>query len=97
MCLSYSSPNFSLAPAVDVLISGTFPRLPTCIKDKIVPLPPLTDGEEEDARRLLNCAIRHRLLRENIPEAMKVVAIGKTHTDYSVSVFMFDFVDKINK
>ena len=62
---------------MDVLISGTYPRLPTCIKDRVVPLPPLTEGEEKDARRLLNCAIRHRLLAENIPVAMKVTAIGE--------------------
>jgi len=71
-----SLPNFSLAPAIDVLTTGTYPRLPTCIKDKVVPLPPLTEAEEKDAAELLNFAIRHRLPAENIPDSMLVTYIG---------------------
>ncbi len=74
---SCSAPNFSLAPALDVLITGSYPRLPLCIRDRIIPLPPLDGEETQQAHTLLNCAIRRRLLRETIPERMKVVSIGQ--------------------
>ena len=73
-----SAPNFSLAPALDVLITGSYPRLPTCIRERIIPLPGLEEGERQQAHTLLDCAIRRRLLRETIPENMVVSSIGKT-------------------
>lgn len=72
-----SAPNFSLAPALDVLTTGTYPRLPTCIKDRILPLPPLKEEEEKQAFSLINCTIRRRLLREKVPDRMAVTFIGE--------------------
>lgn len=71
-----SASNFSLAPALDVLGTGSYPRLPTCIKDKVVPLPPLTSDEQTQAFSLITCAIRARLLKESIPADMTVSSIG---------------------
>ena len=75
--ISSSTPNFSLAPALDVLSTGMYPRLPTCIKDKILVLPPLEGSEEREAHQLINCAIRRRLASEHIPENMTVTSISK--------------------
>ncbi|XP_064393727.1 mediator of RNA polymerase II transcription subunit 14-like isoform X2 [Halichondria panicea] len=71
------TPNFTLAPAVDVLTTGSYPRLPTCVRDKIVPLPPLTADQSQEAFYLIDCAIRCRLLVEQIPLSMKVKSIGQ--------------------
>lgn len=75
-----STPNFTLAPAVDVLTTGAYPRLPACVRDKIVPLPPLTGDQSQEAFYLIDCAVRRRLLGEQIPLTMKVKSIGKCYT-----------------
>ncbi len=56
---------------------GTYPRLPTCIKERILTLPPLEGEEEEEAHQLINCAIRHRLANQHIPENMTVISISE--------------------
>ena len=71
-----STPNFSLAPALDVLVLGAYPRLPSCIREKTVNPPPLSSQEQLGAFSLLDCAIRRRLGYESVPEAMKVTHIG---------------------
>ena len=72
-----STPNFSLAPALDVLTTGSYPRLPTSIKERIIPLSPLKEEEQQQAFSLISCAIRRRLLKERVPERMKAVFIGE--------------------
>jgi len=73
---SCSTPNFSLAPALDVLGSGSYPRLPTCIRDRIVDAPPLSPEEQLGAFSLLDCTVRRRLMHESIPQALRVTRIG---------------------
>ncbi|CAI8009476.1 Mediator of RNA polymerase II transcription subunit 14 [Geodia barretti] len=70
-------PNFSLAPALDVLCTGSYPRLPSCIRDNIVPPSPLTGPEADAALSLLTVAIRRRLLCEQIPPQMTVRSLEK--------------------
>ena len=70
-------PNFSLAPALDVLCTGSYPRLPSCIRDNIVPPSPLTGPEADAALSLLTVAIRRRLLCEQIPPQMTVRSLGE--------------------
>lgn len=71
-----SMPNFSLAPALDVLCTGSYPRLPSCIHDNIIPPSPLSGKEAESALSLLTVAVRRRLLTEAIPPQMTVVNLG---------------------
>ena len=73
---SPSMPNFSLAPALDVLCSGSYPRLPSCIRDNIVPPSPLTGSDAESALDLLTVSVRRRLLSEELPQQMAVSSIG---------------------
>jgi mediator of RNA polymerase II transcription subunit 14 len=70
-------PNFSLAPALDVLCTGSYPRLPSCIRDNLVPPSPLTGPEADAALSLLTVAIRRRLLWEQIPPQMTVRSLEK--------------------
>lgn len=71
-------PNLSLAPAIDVMTTGTYPRLPTCIRNRIIPRPPLTSTERESTFEMLEAVIRFRLSREHLPSTMmKVKNIGK--------------------
>ena len=79
-----STPNFSLAPALDVLSTGTYPRLPTCIKERIIPPLPLTDGEKTMAYSLIDVAIRRRLVTETVPSNMTVESICES----SLSLFL---------
>ena len=72
-----SMPNFSLAPALDVLCTGSYPRLPSCIRDNIVPPSPLSGDEAGHALSLLTVAIRRRLLVEDIPPQMSVKSVGE--------------------
>lgn len=69
-------PNFSLAPALDVLCTGSYPRLPSCINDNIIPPSPLSGREAESALCLLTVAVRRRLLTEATPPQMTVVSLG---------------------
>uniref|UniRef100_A0A1X7SZN9 Mediator of RNA polymerase II transcription subunit 14 n=2 Tax=Amphimedon queenslandica TaxID=400682 RepID=A0A1X7SZN9_AMPQE len=70
-------PILSLAPAIDVLTTGSYPRLPTCIKNRIIPRPPLTPEERAMTFILIEGVIRYRLAREHLPSAiMKVKSIG---------------------
>lgn len=71
-------PNLSLAPAIDVMTTGTYPRLPTCIRNRIIPRPPLTSTERESTFEMLEAVIRFRLSLEHLPSTMmKVKNIGK--------------------
>lgn len=71
-----SMPNFSLAPAMDVLCTGSYPRLPSCIHDNIIPPSPLSGSEAESALDELTVAVRRRLLTEDIPAQMTVISLG---------------------
>ena len=66
-----SFPVFGLQTAVDVLVTGTYPRLPQCIQDKIIPSLTLKDKEKEDTIDRLGDLVpnfttcfRHRFLSE---------------------------------
>eukprot|EP00731_Ephydatia_muelleri_P030466 Em0021g989a len=63
-------PYCSLAMALDVLSTGTYPRLPLAIKEKVILPSSLTQDEQVTAFRMLEGVIRRRLLKEGIPEPM---------------------------
>ena len=70
-------PNLSLAPAIDVMTTGSYPRLPTCIRDRIIPPALLSVSEKKLAFELLEEVIRFSLTREQLPECMQVKSISK--------------------
>ena len=72
----YRLPAFSIPSAVDVLTTGTFPRLPTCIKDRIVPPDPITPEEKRHTLMRLNQIIEHRLVTSELPKHMRKLKIG---------------------
>ncbi|KAJ7377755.1 Mediator of RNA polymerase II transcription subunit 14 [Desmophyllum pertusum] len=72
-------PTFCLPAAVDVLTGGTYPRLPTCIRDKIVPPDPITAVEKTKTLQRLDQVIQHRLVTSTLPPEMgdMVIADGR--------------------
>ena len=54
---------FTIPHAVDVLTTGTYLRLPTCIKERILPPDPITPVEKDTTLKRLNLIIQHRLIR----------------------------------
>ena len=64
-------PSFSIQCAVDVLTTGTYPRLPACIKEKIVPPDPITPRDQEETLLRLNQIIEHRLVTSELPSRMR--------------------------
>ena len=53
---------FTIPHAVDVLTTGTYLRLPSCIKEKILPPDPITTLEKESTLKRLNLIIQHRFV-----------------------------------
>ncbi|KAH7962149.1 hypothetical protein HPB52_014651 [Rhipicephalus sanguineus] len=55
-------PSFHIPCAVEVLTLGTYSRLPTCIRDKIVPPDPITPAERKSTLQRLDQIIQYRLV-----------------------------------
>ena len=72
----YSFPVYGLPTAVDVLMTGTYSRIPLCIKDKIIPSLTLTDKEKSDTLSKLTSLIEQRLVLSKIPIKYKTIEIG---------------------
>lgn len=64
-------PNFHIPAAVEVLTTGTYARLPACIREKIVPPDPITNAEKRQTLVKLNQVIQHRLVTGNLLPQMK--------------------------
>lgn len=64
-------PTFQIPGAVEVLTLGTYSRLPTCIREKIVPPDPITPSEKRTTLLRLNQIIQQRLVTSVLPEQMK--------------------------
>ena len=47
-------PNFHIPAAVEILTTGTYGKLPACIKDRIVPPEPITPSELKSTLKRLN-------------------------------------------
>ncbi|CAG0916624.1 unnamed protein product [Notodromas monacha] len=63
-------PNFLIPAAVEVLTTGSYPRLPTCIRDNIIPPDPITADERKTTLSRLNQIIQHRLVTTTLPPQM---------------------------
>lgn len=68
-------PSFQLPCAVEVLTLGTYSRMPTCVRDKIVPPDPITLKEKRSTFDRLNHIIEQRLSTANIHPAMRNLKI----------------------
>lgn len=69
-------PNFHIPAAVEVLTTGTYGRLPSCIREKIVPPDPITTVEKQNTLQRLNRVIQHRLVTGNLLPQMKNLKVG---------------------
>ncbi|KAI0644574.1 MED14-domain-containing protein [Trametes meyenii] len=58
--------NHDLLTSLDVLTTGTYRRLPTCIKELIIPTTPLTDEEVAKTLADIEDAMRYRLRTSEI-------------------------------
>ncbi|XP_076370105.1 mediator complex subunit 14 isoform X1 [Tachypleus tridentatus] len=63
-------PSFHIPCAVDVLTLGTYSRLPTCIRDRIVPPDPILPSEKRSTLLRLNQIIQYRLVSSDLPSEM---------------------------
>ncbi|CAG5108193.1 Similar to MED14: Mediator of RNA polymerase II transcription subunit 14 (Aedes aegypti) [Cotesia congregata] len=77
-------PNFHIPAAVEVLTTGTYSRLPTCIKEKIVPPDPITAIEKRTTLQRLNQVIQHRLVTGNLLPQMRNLRIETGRVTFHV-------------
>lgn len=68
-------PNFHLPAAVEILTTGTYTRIPRCIRDRIVPLEPITAAEKRSTLLRLNQVIEHRIVTSDLPLQMRNLKI----------------------
>ncbi|KAL6442114.1 hypothetical protein ACFW04_002431 [Cataglyphis niger] len=68
-------PNFHIPAAVEVLTTGTYGRLPACIRERIVPPDPITPAEKRSTLQRLNQVIQHRLVTGNLLPQMRNLKI----------------------
>lgn len=68
-------PPFQLPCAVEVLTLGTYSRMPTCVRDRIVPPDPITLEEKRATFARLNHIIEQRLSTSNIHSSMRNLKI----------------------
>ncbi|GFY70164.1 mediator of RNA polymerase II transcription subunit 14, partial [Trichonephila inaurata madagascariensis] len=77
-------PSFHLPCAVEVLTLGTYSRLPTCIRDKIVPPDPITPAEKRSTLLRLNQIIQYRLVSSELPAQMRNLTIENGRVTFYV-------------
>ncbi|XP_075216294.1 mediator complex subunit 14 isoform X3 [Lycorma delicatula] len=77
-------PNFHIPAAVEVLTTGTYSRLPSCIRDRIVPADPITASERRATLARLNQVIQHRLVTGNLLPQMRNLKIEAGRVTFHV-------------
>ncbi|XP_005108274.1 mediator of RNA polymerase II transcription subunit 14 [Aplysia californica] len=77
-------PSFSLPCAIDVLTTGTYPRLPTCIRERIIPPDPITPQEKQQTLQRLNEVIQYRLVSNELPKQMRRIKIDQGRVKFYV-------------
>ncbi|KAK0042754.1 mediator of RNA polymerase II transcription subunit 14 [Biomphalaria pfeifferi] len=77
-------PSFSLPCAIDVLTTGTYPRLPTCIRERIIPPDPITPQEKTQTLQRLNEVIQYRLVSNELPKQMRRLKIDQGRVKFFV-------------
>ncbi|KAJ3591575.1 hypothetical protein NHX12_006708 [Muraenolepis orangiensis] len=77
-------PSFAIPFAIDVLTTGTYPRLPTCIRDKIIPPDPITKVEKHTTLNQLNQILRHRLVTTDLPPQLANLTVANGRVKFRV-------------
>ncbi|KAF7491073.1 Mediator of RNA polymerase II transcription subunit 14 [Sarcoptes scabiei] len=68
-------PAFQLLSAVEVMTLGTYSRLPSCIRDRLVPPEPIPNEKKRAALLQLNHIIQQRLVSSELPLQMRSIRI----------------------
>lgn len=77
-------PNFHIPAAVEVLTTGTYSRLPACIRERIVPPDPITSSERRSTLLRLNQVIQHRFVTGNLLPQMRNLKIESGRVTFTV-------------
>ncbi|MFT7799734.1 mediator of RNA polymerase II transcription subunit 14-like [Arapaima gigas] len=77
-------PSFAIPFAIDVLTTGSYPRLPACIRDKIVPPDPITKQEKQTTLNQLNQILRHRLVTTDLPPQLANLTVANGRVKFRV-------------
>ncbi|XP_053732138.1 mediator of RNA polymerase II transcription subunit 14 isoform X1 [Synchiropus splendidus] len=77
-------PSFAIPFAIDVLTTGSYPRLPTCIRDKIIPPDPITKVEKMTTLNQLNQILRHRLVTTDLPPQLANLTVANGRVKFRV-------------
>ncbi|XP_001354245.3 mediator of RNA polymerase II transcription subunit 14 isoform X1 [Drosophila pseudoobscura] len=77
-------PNFHIPAAVEVLTTGTYNRLPTCIRERIVPADAITPAEKKQTLLRLNQVIQHRLVTGKLLPQMREFRIKNGRVTFEV-------------
>lgn len=77
-------PNFHIPAAIEVLTTGTYNKLPACIKEKIVPADPITPAEEKLTLNRLDQVIQHRLVTGNLIPQMRKFKVENGRVTFTV-------------
>uniref|UniRef100_A0A673L4Q3 Mediator of RNA polymerase II transcription subunit 14 n=1 Tax=Sinocyclocheilus rhinocerous TaxID=307959 RepID=A0A673L4Q3_9TELE len=77
-------PSFAIPFAIDVLTTGSYPRLPTCIRDKIIPPDPITKAEKQTTLNQLNQILRHRLVTTDLPPQLANLTVANGRVKFPI-------------
>lgn len=77
-------PSFHIPAAVEVLTTGSYNRLPLCIKENLVKPDPIQPDEVESTLARLNQVIQHRLVTSNLLPQMRKFKIDKGRVTFTV-------------
>lgn len=77
-------PSFHIPAAVEVLTTGSYNRLPLCIKENLVKPDPILPQEVDATLARLNQVIQHRLVTSNLLPQMRKFKIEKGRVTFNV-------------
>lgn len=77
-------PNFHIPAAVEVLTTGAYDRLPSIIRQKIVPPDPITPLQKQQTLLRLNQVIQYRLVTGNLIPQMRRFKINTGRVTFIV-------------
>lgn len=77
-------PSFHIPAAVEVLTTGSYNRLPLCIKENLVKPDPILPQEVDATLARLNQVIQHRLVTSNLVPQMRKFKIEKGRVTFNV-------------
>uniref|UniRef100_A0A1B0CC39 Mediator of RNA polymerase II transcription subunit 14 n=1 Tax=Lutzomyia longipalpis TaxID=7200 RepID=A0A1B0CC39_LUTLO len=77
-------PTFHIPAAVEILTTGTYGRLPACIREKIVPPDPITLSEKRQTLQRLNQVIQHRLVTGSLMSQMRKFKIDAGRVTFRI-------------